>query len=344
MTPPVGCVVVGRNEAARLGAALRSALAQTPLVVYVDSASSDGSVAVARSTGATVIELDPTQPLSAARAYNAGVRHLAALDPPPDFVQFLDGDASLVPGWIDVAVRAARSGPRTGVVCGRRREARPGANIWHRLADLEWNTPIGEVAELGPDTLMRTADLLTSGGFAEDMIAGEEPELALRLRARGLRIVRLDHDVSVHDIAMTSWRQWWQRARRHGYAAADCAHRHGLRMGRQVVRPCIGQWWWVVVVPTIGALAERRHRPPAVLGAVALVAAQVGRIVRHRRRRHAEGWADATVFAVFCMAQKGPELSGQIEYWLRTLNGRRRGLIEYHPPPGRSPGARSVPA
>ena len=50
-------------------------------IVIVDSGSSDGSVAVARSLGVEVIELDTSLPFTMARGRNAGVRHLLATDP-----------------------------------------------------------------------------------------------------------------------------------------------------------------------------------------------------------------------------------------------------------------------
>src|SRR5215831_12119972 len=88
----VGVVVIGRNEAPRLAAALTSVPPQVAAAVYVDSGSSDSSVAVARSAGFDVVELDRSAPFTASRARNAGVRHLRELHPNLELVQFLDGD------------------------------------------------------------------------------------------------------------------------------------------------------------------------------------------------------------------------------------------------------------
>ena len=54
--PRIGIVAIGRNEGERLRACLAS-LPTDAVRVYVDSGSSDGSVAAARAAGATVVEL-----------------------------------------------------------------------------------------------------------------------------------------------------------------------------------------------------------------------------------------------------------------------------------------------
>lgn len=327
--PSVACVVVGRNEAEVLAAHLRSAQRQAGHVVYVDSDSSDDSVSVARATGVAVIELDPSKPLSAARAYNAGAAWVEGRPGDVDWIQFLDGDAGLQPGWTATAKAFATADPTVGVVCGRRREARPRRNVWHRIMDMEWNTAIGTLSEFGPDTLMRREHFEASGGFAEDMIAGEEPELSVRMRAGGSRIVRIDADVSVHDVDMSSAREWWRRARRSGHGFAECAHRHGARPERFAVRHCLGHWFWVVGVPATVVVGVRRFGWRAGAAGAALYGAQVVRISRYRVATHRDDPGDALLYACSCLAVKVPELLGQLEYGVRHVGRRRRGLIEY---------------
>ncbi len=70
-TMSLGVVVIGRNEGERLQRCLQSVLGQGAVVIYVDSGSADGSVSLARSLGAEVVELDGSEPFSAARARNA---------------------------------------------------------------------------------------------------------------------------------------------------------------------------------------------------------------------------------------------------------------------------------
>uniref|UniRef100_UPI0035294F5A glycosyltransferase family 2 protein n=1 Tax=Jannaschia sp. 2305UL9-9 TaxID=3121638 RepID=UPI0035294F5A len=70
VVPDIGVIAIGRNEGARLIACL-DALAASQVVpvriVYVDSGSTDGSVAAARARGAEVVELDTDIPFTAAR-------------------------------------------------------------------------------------------------------------------------------------------------------------------------------------------------------------------------------------------------------------------------------------
>ena len=100
-------VLIGRNEGARLEASLASL--QGRRIVYVDSGSTDNSVAAARAAGAEVVTLDPATPFTAARARHEGFQALG--ESPPDVVQFIDGDCSLVPGWIEEGLAALQDDP-----------------------------------------------------------------------------------------------------------------------------------------------------------------------------------------------------------------------------------------
>src|SRR5262245_56357676 len=119
----IGCVVIGRNEAPRLRRCLGAVLRDCGRVLYVDSGSTDASVAIARAAGVPVLELDPATPFSAARARNEGLaRLLQTAGSAPPFVQFVDGDCWLEPGWLHAAAAALRCNPRLAVVSGRSRE------------------------------------------------------------------------------------------------------------------------------------------------------------------------------------------------------------------------------
>jgi glycosyltransferase involved in cell wall biosynthesis len=53
--PCLGVVAIGRNEGERLRRCLESAVASAAATVYVDSGSTDDSVATARALGAQVV-------------------------------------------------------------------------------------------------------------------------------------------------------------------------------------------------------------------------------------------------------------------------------------------------
>ena len=171
----IAVVAIGRNEGARLAACLDSIPGDVAALVYVDSGSTDESVATARAAGARVVELDPTRPFTAARARNEGAAALAAAGIAPDYLQFVDGDCTLVPGWLETAAHFLDATPQAAVVCGRRRERFPEASVYNRLCDREWDTPLGKTRACGGDALMRRAAFAAAGGFRGDLIAGEEP-------------------------------------------------------------------------------------------------------------------------------------------------------------------------
>ncbi|NHX28129.1 glycosyltransferase family 2 protein, partial [Escherichia coli] len=150
----IGAVIIGRNEGARLVGCLNAVPEIVTRVVYVDSGSTDNSVQAASDAGAEVVNLDMTQPFTAARARNAGFDRLIA-GGPVDFVQFIDGDCELQPDWVETAATFLTSTPEAAVACGRRRERFPDATVYNRLCDWEWDTPVGRAKACGGDALMR---------------------------------------------------------------------------------------------------------------------------------------------------------------------------------------------
>lgn len=311
----VDAVVIGRNEGARLALCLDSLRPQVRRLVYVDSGSIDDSVVTARARGAEVVALDMSVAFTAARARNAGLGVLAA--DPPDFVQFVDGDCEVRPDWVATALRAMADHPRAVVVCGRRRERYPDATIYNRLCDAEWDTPVGEALACGGDALMRYAAVAAVGGYDPTLIAGEEPDLCLRLRRAGGQVWRIDAEMTRHDAAMTRFSQWWQRARRAGHAFAEGAWRHGRAPERHWVRETRRALIWGVGVPFAALLTAMLH--PAGLLLLLAWPLQMARLAPRM------GWRAA----FFTVLGKLPEAQGALGFYLGRLRGRQRGLIEY---------------
>ena len=252
IAPPsveAGVVVIGRNEGERLRRCLASMRASGSAIVYVDSGSTDGSVALARELGAEVVALDMSRPFTAARARNVGMRRLLGAQPGLAFVQFVDGDCEVVPGWLATATGFLRAHPDIAAACGRRRERFPERSVYNLLCDIEWNTPVGEARACGGDVMMRVEAFRQVEGYRDDLVAGEEPELCVRLRAKGWRIWRLDAEMTLHDAAMTRFGQWWRRTMRAGFAYAEGVRLHGAPPERHWLRESRSAWAWGAVLP-----------------------------------------------------------------------------------------------
>jgi GT2 family glycosyltransferase len=319
----VGVVAIGRNEGERLHRCLDSLPPGVRGVVYVDSASTDDSVAQALRRGIDVLELDMSVPFTAARARNAGVRRLRERWPDIRFVQLVDGDCAVVPGWLDAAVRELESNARIAVVCGRRREIEPDASIYNRLADMEWDTPVGVAESCGGDALVRLGAVVEVGGYDERIISGEEPELCARLRARGWEVRRLDREMTRHDAAISRFGQWWKRARRagHGYAQVSAVH---PALYRREKRSSL-RWGLLLPAAALGSAPVTGGAGLLLLAAYPILWA---RILRHRRAR-GDAWREAALYAAFCVLAKLPELAGVATYWWNRSRGVQTRLIEY---------------
>lgn len=316
-----GLVVIGRNEGERLRVCLLSVVGAVRTVVYVDSGSTDGSVALARSLGVQVVALDMSVPFTAARARNMGFRELLRVDPAVEFVQFVDGDCELVTGWLQAArsFLAAPEHADYAVVCGRLRERFPERSVYNRLCDMEWNTPVGDAKACGGIAMMRVAALAAVNGFRDDLIAGEEPELCVRLRAVAWKVYRLDHDMALHDAAMVHWRQWWRRSVRGGYAFAQGAWLHGKSPERHWVAEMRRAIAWGAVLPLAILLAAWWLGP---VGWWLLLLYPLQGVRLYLRQKSAAR-------AFFLVLGKFPEAWGVIQFFFNVLLRRGQGIIEY---------------
>ena len=95
---------------------------------------------------------------------------------------------------------------------------------------------MGEATSCGGDALIRCDALRAAGGYRADLIAGEEPELCLRLRRAGWSIWRIDAEMTWHDAAIHRFAQWWTRSVRSGHAYGEGAWLHGRSTDRHWVK------------------------------------------------------------------------------------------------------------
>ena len=320
----VGFVLIGRNEGGRLIDSLDSLKSYFPNVVYVDSASTDDSIKNAHYRGASVVNLDLATPFTAARARNAGYSKLMDSFPNVEYVHFIDGDCVLVDGWMEKAIDFLSKNKDVAVVCGRRRERYPDKTIYNQMCDNEWATKIGLTKSCGGDALFVASIFKAVNGFNESLIAGEEPELCIRIRALGHKIWRLDEEMTLHDAAIYHFTQWWKRCIRSGFAYAEGASLHGGTPEFHCVQELRRTLLWGGVIPFfIIGLLFLNYKYALVLASVYIL--QTFRLALKLRKTNVR----FIQLSILMVMVKFPETYGALKYYKNKLLGKKTKLIEY---------------
>lgn len=324
----IGVVVIGRNEGDRLVRSLDSVVTESRPVIYVDSGSTDSSCKVARDRKVEVVELDMSIPFTAARARNAGFERLWEKHPEVEYVQFIDGDCEVVKGWIEAAAETLDTHPEVVAVCGWRRERHPECSIYNRICDVEWRIgSVGETLSFAGDVMLRAKALASVRGYNPTVIAGEEPELCVRLRQQGWKILRIDVNMTLHDADMHRLPQWWQRAKRCGHAYAQVSYLHGLSPEGQFVKEVRRAWVWGVIIP-LGALMLMlpTHGISLVaFGRYPLTALRT----TYKTRKQGFSWRDSIAWGLSCAVSAFPEAFGVIKFHSDRLRKKQHQIIEY---------------
>lgn len=331
MSENVAVVVIGRNEGERLKRCLASVQAQVSRIVYVDSGSSDGSVAHARGLGMEVVELDTSAPFTAARGRNAGFTALQATGKLPEFVQFIDGDCLLVSDWIAVGTAHLEARKDLGIVTGWRSEIDRNRSVYNAICDFEWHRPAGPIDACGGDMMVRAQAFATLGGFNPQVIAAEDDEFCVRMRKSGLGIERLPLSMTRHDAAMTRFSEWWRRAVRSGHGFAQVGHLHPdhFRAERRRV------WLYGLVLPLLGLAGLLMALAGLwVAGGLTLLAVLGGYGLSWLRTaqglmRSGLPTREAMHHAVYLSLSKFPNLIGMLTYRVRLWQQRDMIIIEY---------------
>jgi cellulose synthase/poly-beta-1,6-N-acetylglucosamine synthase-like glycosyltransferase len=250
------------------------------------------------------------------------------------FVQMVDGDCEVAPGWVDVARAELEGDPRLAVAFGRRRERYPNATIYNMICDDEWDIPVGPAASCGGDAMLRVAALNEVSGYNDALIAGEEPDLCLRLRERQWTIRRISAEMTLHDVALARFSQWWRRAQRSGHAFAELVYRHGRRSEPDWVRQLASFSFWggiILVIQILLILALVSGISASIYLSTVLVLLCLTQTLRLAVRRYSEGMPlrKALTWAYLIMIGKLAQLQGALQFYVRILAGRNSTIIEY---------------
>jgi GT2 family glycosyltransferase len=176
----------------------------------------------------------------------------------------------------------------------------------------------------GGIAMVRASALEAEGGYREDLIAGEEPELCARLRAAGWRIWRLETDMALHDAAMTRFDQWWRRTVRNGYAFAQGVYLHGARPERYWVWESRRAWLWGIWLPVASVMAG------FIIGPWGWASWLIFPLQFARQTvRNPGPLTHRAKLALFQVLARFPEGWGQVKFVLDRMFGRQPRLIEY---------------
>jgi GT2 family glycosyltransferase len=172
--------------------------------------------------------------------------------------------------------------------------------------------------------MMRASAFEGAQGFRIGLIAGEEPELCVRLRMQGWKIWRLDREMALHDADITQFRQWWTRTRRGGHAVAQGAALHGTLPERFRVREVRSMLTWGLALPLL-ALGLTATIGLAGLLSLVVYPLQIVRLAVRGTRTARENWLNAA----FLVIGKFPATLGLLEYYAQRKLRRQSKLVEY---------------
>ena len=200
----ISVVVIGRNEAARLGACMEAIHTSLGVlsheIVYVDSRSTDDSIAITRAHGARCFILEAEQT-------TAGLgRYVGAKEAKGEYLLFLDGDMQLQKGFCEKAMMAMAQRGYDGC-CGIRKDVYvKDGKIVGTNDNYFGCTQERIVPEFGGAIFLKKEALERAGSWSCDCIACEEAELHARLNAAGCHIAELPVPMIVHTDAVRDGR------------------------------------------------------------------------------------------------------------------------------------------
>ncbi len=288
----VSIIVKALNEADRIAACLRSALAAlrglAGEVILADSGSIDGTIDIAMRYPVRIVQI--ADPRLARCGVGPQIGYQFARG---DYVYLLDGDMELDRDFIRRGLRALGRDPALAGVAGLVEELSD-ANIHFRGRKQRNREGLaGPVPWLDMGGLYRVRAIKDVGYLSNrNLHAGEEQELGLRLQARGWKLLRLAvpgvrHYGYIDPTFVLQMKRW-----RSGY----------LRGPGEMLRASLGKPWWRSVIRSqmhlhvallswllfvAGVVLMPVTLSPLLLWLAACLALLVQRILKYRSLRDA---------------------------------------------------------
>ena len=333
--PGVSVVVIGLNVEQYISNCLQSIYnLDYPMelleVIYVDSGSKDKTLDILkRFPSVKVIKLETNHP-NAAKGRNAG--WLASKH---KLIQFVDADSYLDTRWLRTAIPHLKK-ENVGAVAGTLKERFPNRNLYHRMANLEWNIRSGsegwstkdiEAKTFGGNVLIHRDLVEQCGGYRAALSAGEDPDLSYRIRSLGYKVYRLNSLMASHDINISKTSTFLKRARRSGFVYGYLALSYWKEPERYMVKRTVAllvgaltPFSIVIISALLGLLGPGFLLALLVMFRLVFQAGHFSRVMRISRK-------EAFIYSLYLAFCIYPQFFGVLDslsqFWQQKINLNR---------------------
>jgi GT2 family glycosyltransferase len=310
--PKLGIVVIGRNEGHHLASCINS-LSKSYPIIYIDSSSEDDSVGIAQKLGIDVVSLNGSSLLCAARGRNEGFIKLTKQYPKIDYIQFVDGDTAIAPGWLEKAQKKLDEQKDITIIAGDLREKDHSNSIFKELSAMEWEQGSGEVPACGGNCMVRADDFRKAKGYDATLPAGEDIDFCFRIRLEGGKVFHLAEMMGTHDSAIDTFMKFWNRSKRTGHAYQQVSRLHASDPDKLFRRENISNWIFGGIIPLLSlVLIPFTHGWSLLLFLIypLMVLRIYLRSIRHWSSRQ------SLIYGLACMLSKFPGFIGACQYLL----------------------------
>ncbi|MCA9734465.1 MAG: glycosyltransferase [Deferribacteres bacterium] len=199
MSIELSVVLISKNQDWNITRLIESVLSatkeiQSREILLVDSASEDQTIELAKQYPIDIYRLQPGSHLTPAAGRYIGFKHTHG-----EFTLFLDGDMELCPYWLSKALDMIKKRKDVAAITGSRIDLPLATTSDEKMKIKQIANDDGKEVEKGGGAAMyRRATLLKIGQFNPYLHSDEEPDLCLRLRYSGYKILKLRQTIVLH--------------------------------------------------------------------------------------------------------------------------------------------------
>jgi glycosyltransferase involved in cell wall biosynthesis len=200
-------VIIARNEEKNIGKSVESVLAaveeakksqiiNTAEVIFVDSASNDRTVEIAKSYPVCIIELKKDWPLSPGAGIYAGYKASKGT-----YFAVIDGDTQAHRYWFRDALPYLQNDEKTGVVYGWWEEGSQGDGLLYIDMLLGYETfkvNCAQEVDFVGNGIFRRSALERVGGHNPYLRGSEDKDISFRLRNSGFKLLQIPVQLGIH--------------------------------------------------------------------------------------------------------------------------------------------------